>query len=85
MEYPDLPMSVERGESVEGTDMGEYLLVKFLDTDTMGSMAGRNRPREDDFCLNNIPANVSELRLRIIKYFQENKPELLECKVEKFL
>jgi hypothetical protein len=42
----------------------------------MGGMAGRNLPH--------IP-NVSKLRLGIVKYLQEHKPELLECKVEKYL
>ena len=70
-------MSVEeRRERVEGTDMGEYLRVEF-DTDTMGGMAGRNRPQ--------VPS-VSELRLGIIKYFQENKLGTLGMqKVEKYL
>ena len=75
VDYIDLPVLVERRESVEGTDMGEYLRVDFED-DTMGGIAGRNRPH--------VP-NVSELRLGMIKYFQENKPELLECKVERSL
>ena len=75
VEYLDLPMSVERRESKEGTDMGEYLRVD-VDEHTMGGITGRNRPH--------VP-NVSELRLGMIKYFQENKPELLECKVERYL
>ena len=55
--------------------MHEYFRVGF-ETDTMGGIAGRNRPH--------VP-NVSELRLGIIKYFQENKPELLEYKVERYV
>jgi hypothetical protein len=74
-EHVDLPMSVERRTSMEGTDMGEFLRVD-MDVDTMGGVAGRNRPHAP---------NVSELRLGLIKYFQEHKPELLECLVEKHL
>jgi hypothetical protein len=75
VEYLDLPMLVERRNCNEGTDMGEFLRVD-LDADTMGGIAGRNRPH--------IP-NVSELRLALVQYFQEHKPDLLICKVEKYL
>ncbi len=75
VEYIDLPMYLERRECEVGTDVGEYLRVE-MDLDTMAGIAGKNRPH--------VP-NVSELRLGIVKYFQENKPELLECQVEKYL
>jgi hypothetical protein len=73
VEHVNLPMSVERRTGMEGTDMGEFLRVD-VDVDTMGGVAGRNRPHAP---------NVSELRLGLIKHFQEHKPELLECLVEK--
>jgi hypothetical protein len=75
VEHVDLPMSVERRIGMEGTDMGEFLRVD-MDVDAMGGIAGRNCPHAP---------NVSELRLGIIKHFQEHKPKLLECRVKKHL
>jgi hypothetical protein len=75
VDYIDLPMSMERRNSDLGQDAGEYFRVE-LNVDTMGGIAGRNRP--------NVP-NVAELRLGIVKWFQDNRPDLLECQVEKYL
>jgi hypothetical protein len=75
VECVDLPMSLERRACEEGADLGECLRVE-MDLDAMAGIAGKNRPHAP---------NVSELRMGIVKYFQEHRPGLLECKVEKCL
>jgi hypothetical protein len=74
-QHIDLPVSVERRACEEGTDLGECLRVE-MDLDAMAGIAGKNRPHAP---------NVSELRMGIVKCFQEHRPGLLECKVEKCL
>ena len=53
--------------------MNEYLQVD-LDVDAMGGIVGRNCPHV---------LNVAELRLWLVRYFQDHRLDLLECKVEK--
>lgn len=83
VEYIDIPLNVDRMEAmsdihavhdfiVDTTD--DYCRVVF--SEKLSNRATTNDPF--------IP-NTEELRYGLLKYFQNNKPELLECQVEALL
>jgi transposase len=77
VEYIDLPLTGKRmelvGDKVE--DRGDCIRIQF-DPEEQNKRARARDPRI---------ANGEELKVALVNYLRDNKPEMLECKVEKFL
>jgi transposase len=80
VEYIDLPLTENRFEyanddSDEIEDRGDCLRIPF-DPEQQKQTAGQSKP---------LVANTQELKVAFVSYLKENRPDLLECKVEKAL
>ena len=81
VEYLDLPLNTNRynklaqGGADGVQDIGEYCRVDF-DPDAMKERAAIGKP---------FVPTLEELKIAMVKYFKDNLPHLLECKVEKYL
>jgi transposase len=77
VEYIDLPLTDKRMELVEDEveDRGNCIRIQF-DPEEQKKRAGARDPRI---------ANGEELKVAFVNYLRDNKPEMLDCKVEKFL
>lgn len=84
IEYIDIPITENRRIEMSIPGLIFETMVPINDVDcrvafdeyNFNERAGRNHP---------FVPNSEELKVGIIKYLKENKPHLLECKVEKYL
>jgi hypothetical protein len=84
IEYIDLPLTVERLAAL--SEIGELLDdVQYLSEEYC--RVAFNPEKFKQHSANNKPfiPNIDELRMGILKYIQDNKPELLDCEIEGFL
>jgi hypothetical protein len=82
VEYIDVPLNdvrlreLDKSDTIDGvTDMGDYCRVEFH-PDTFKQRAGSNKP---------FLPSVAEMKTGVVEYFKEHKPELLDCKFERFM
>ena len=77
VEDSDLHLTDKRMELVgdEVEERGNCIRIQF-DPEEQNKRAGARDPRI---------ANGEELKVAFVNYLRDNKPEMLECKVEKFL
>jgi transposase len=80
VDYLDLPLTESRFEFINEEDeriedRGDCIRISF-DPEEQQQTASQSKP---------FVANTQELKVAFVTFLKENRPDLLECKVEKFL
>jgi hypothetical protein len=84
IEYIDLPNTVERLAAL--SEMGEFLDdVQYIDDEYCRVAFNVNKFKQRSSASKPFIPNLEELKMGIIKYIKNNKPDLLECLIEKKL
>jgi hypothetical protein len=84
IEYIDLPLTVERLSAI--SDMGDMMEdVQYLNDDYCRVLFDVNKFKQRSGLNKPFVPSLEELKVGLITYIKNNKPELLECQIEKTL